>query len=90
MQEQKIELGKLREALELITSCDWEKPLPRLLEHPLLIVRASAAFNRTYTMSDLQELHVHLQEIESSFRFEEMTAQDFLDALHPVIVRRVA
>ncbi len=90
MQEKKdLELGIVKKALGLIASKGWiERPV--LAECPLLIERASGAYGAHYTNSHLLVLYQDLQRGHELPPFEGMTSEDFLEALQPVEIRRVA
>lgn len=90
MKNRNFELGTMREALELIASKGWLVP-PSLTENPLLIVRASNACEADYSIAELENLYGHLKERRDLPSFKKMTAEDFLDALHPAsLVGKVA
>ncbi len=88
-EKEEFELGTMIESLKLIADKDWKTP-PELAKYPLLIVRASAAFNSNYTVESLRRLYGYLKERVSLRSFDEMTAQDFLRAVQPVNLLREA
>lgn len=90
MQEKKdVELGIVKKALGLIASKGWiERPI--LAECPLLIERASGAYDVHYTVAHLLDLYQGLQRGHELPPFEAMTSEDFLEALLPTAIRRAA
>lgn len=89
MQEKDLELGVVRKALELIASKGWVEK-PRLAKCPLLIERASGAYGVDYTNSHLEALYYSLQKGRKLRPFDTMTSEDFLEALHPIIIKEAA